>query len=148
MRIELLKDGVTFARLLLAMEIPLVGRTVCKALAQEYSLNDFEVAIENGDNFARLKGLNQETNRCIHAWFKENMDQWENAKSKYPIDVLVVNTESINCSNIPSALEGLNIVVTGKVYGMSRKDIGVLYLFQRSYISKSSDKAYRYVGCG
>ena len=46
------------------------------------------------------------------------------------IDVLAVNTESINCSNIPSALEGLNIVVTGKVYGMSRKDMES-YIYSR-----------------
>lgn len=124
MRLDLLQDekGVTFARFLLAMEIPRVGRTVCKEIAAKYSMSEFESAVRKGGKLSKCR-LDQETNACIRAWFNTNMDQWETAKKEYPITVIGVRTNPLQSSRGVSTLVGTNIAVTGTLLSMTRYEV-------------------------
>lgn len=124
MRLDLLENrkDISFARFLLAMEIPRVGRTVCKALVDKYSMSEFESAVWKGDNLTKCR-LDQETNACICDWFQKNKEQWEAAKREYPITVIGVRTDTVKTPRRISTLVGANIAVTGTLCSMTRFEV-------------------------
>lgn len=144
MRLELLtgKNGISFERFLLAMEIPNVGRTVSIALGKKYSIGEFEEAVKAGADISKCSGLDKETDACIAAWFIENLPLWENMRKQYPITVLPVRTPvDFSPAVGGTALAGKRVAVTGKIGTMTRLEVENLIQSFGGIFSKSVTKA-------
>ena len=71
----------TFERYLVAMDIPLVGRTISRSLGQQFhgSLDDFEQAATGTYDFTQLEDIGTIINDNIHTWFSDmdNLKLWK-----------------------------------------------------------------------
>lgn len=76
----------TFVRYLVAMDIPLIGRTISRLLDAHFSgnLDAFEDAARNGYDFTQIEGIGGISNHNIHTWFAEenNLQMWKTLQTE------------------------------------------------------------------
>jgi len=112
----------TFERYVVAMDIPMVGRTASKELYRYFngSLNAFETAAYNGFDFTELNNFGAVLYRNIRNWFKvkENQCLWKELQT-----MLTINKKSAGKENKESIFAGRTIVVTGKLEYFTRDSI-------------------------
>ena len=139
----------TFERYLVAMDIPMIGRTASRELGRYFdgNLNDFEAAVTGGFDFTVLEGFGATLHNNIHAWFKvqENLQLWKELQKMIDIEKKEAPETTENEGN-PFA--GRTIVVTGKLALFTRSTINAkietLGATAGSTISKNTD----YLICG
>jgi len=112
----------TFERYVVAMDIPMVGRTASRELCRHFngSLKAFETAAYTGFNFTMLQDFGAVLHRNIHDWFKvkENQKLWKELQT-----MLTVNKKNAGKENKESIFAGRTIVVTGKLENFTRDSI-------------------------
>ena len=73
--------NTTFERYVIAMDIPMVGRTKSRILCKVFSgsLMEFEAAVDSGFDFTSLDDFGEILHTNIHEWFKDedNRNLWE-----------------------------------------------------------------------
>lgn len=110
--------NTTFERFVVAMDIPMIGRTAARVLNGIFDgdLDEFEAAVNRGYNFSALEGFGATMNANIHCWFieEENYVLWEELQE-------MVNIEKTTTA-APVA-DGRTIVATGKFVHFSRDSI-------------------------
>jgi len=112
----------TFERFLVAMDIPMVGRTASRTLCREFdgNLNAFLILVKSGFDFTRFNDFGNVLNRNIHNWFKskENQKLWKELQT-----MLTLEKKSAGRKNAGSVFTGRTIVVTGKLENFTRDSI-------------------------
>jgi DNA ligase (NAD+) len=137
----------TFERYVVAMDIPMVGRTASRELCRHFngSLNAFETAAYTGFDFTVLQDFGAVMRRNIHDWFKvkENQKLWKELQT-----MLTVTKKSTDKEKTGSVFAGRTIVVTGKLENFTRDSINTkiesLGAKAGSAVSKNTD----YLICG
>lgn len=73
--------NTTFQRFLVALDIPMIGRTASRTLGELFHENpeELENAVYEGYDFSKLPDFGETLNRNIHDWFdgEENLYLWE-----------------------------------------------------------------------
>ena len=114
----------TFERYVIAMDIPMIGNTASRTLAQKFhaSLEEFEDAIFQMYDFTQLPDFGETLHKNIYEWFQseENWYIWADLRNYVtiappaaPAPVAVPNNPFV----------GKTVVVTGKVEPYSRSTI-------------------------
>ena len=141
--------NTTFERYLIAMDIPMIGRTASRELCRYFNgdLSAFEAAVKSGFDFTKLNDFGDVLHRNIHEWFKLNENQylWEDLQEMVSIEKKGKNTAA---QTTGSPFTGRIIVVTGKLLHFTRNSINdkieSLGAKAGSAVSKSTD----YLICG
>jgi len=112
----------TFERFVIAMDIPMVGRTASRELCRHFngSLNAFETAAYTGFDFTVLQDFGAVLHRNIHDWFKvkENQKLWKELQT-----MLKISKKSAGTKKTGNCFAGRTIVVTGKLESFTRESI-------------------------
>lgn len=114
----------SFERYLVAMDIPMVGRTASRKLGRffDYSLAAFEAAIGVNFDFTQLEGFGETLHNNIHDWFQseENLYLWKELQK-------MVALENPGAATVPTSTDnpfvGRTIVVTGTLENFTRGSI-------------------------
>jgi DNA ligase (NAD+) len=114
----------TFERFIVAMDIPMVGRTASRGLCRRFngSLTDFEFAVRSGFDFTQLNDFGEVLHRNIHKWFavKENQYLWKELQT---MATIVKKNAAKAAKNRGNPFIGRIIVVTGKLENFTRDSI-------------------------
>ena len=141
--------NTTFERYLVAMDIPMVGRTASRELGRYFNgdLYAFENAVYQRFDFTRLDGFGETLHSNIHEWFRknDNYNLWKELKTMLSIE----NKDAKSTKGAPGGpFAGSTIVVTGKLAHFTRDTInakiGSLGAIAGSSVSKNTD----YLVCG
>lgn len=115
--------NTTFERYLVAMDIPMIGRTASRTLARQFhsSLDEFEMAVFDRFDFTQLPDFGEALNQNIHNWFQseENWYTWAELRSY----VKIQPPEAPVPTASDSSFAGMTIVVTGKAEPYSRTEM-------------------------
>ena len=139
--------NTTFERYLIAMDIPMIGNTASRTLAQTFQsdLNAFEEAVVSGYDFTQLPDFGETLQNNIRAWF-ESEDNWY---IWYELRELV---QIAPAAPIPEAtaspFTGLTIVVTGKVEPYTREGINAKIESLGAHAGSSVSSKTDYLICG
>ena len=139
----------TFTRYLIAMDIPLIGRTASRALAQRFhsSLEEFESAVVHGFDFTQLPEFGETLHQNIHQWF-QNEDNWY-FWSELRNHVRVAAPSAVQKAAAPdSPFAGKTVVVTGKVEPYTRDGINAKIESLGGHAGSSVSKKTDYLVCG
>lgn len=116
--------NTTFERFVVAMDIPVVGRTASRELCRQFDgdLTAFEVAVIYGFDFTQLKDFGETLHRNIHDWFtsEDNRKLWKELQSMTTIENKGATTVTEATGN---PFSGRTIVVTGKLEHFTRGTI-------------------------
>ena len=112
----------TFERYLCAMDIPMIGNTASRALAERFhsNLDEFEAAVMDRFDFTQLPDFGETLHKNIYAWFQSE-EHWLLWGELRDWVTLAVPRESQAATANPFA--GKTIVVTGKVEPYSRSEM-------------------------
>lgn len=140
----------TFERYLIAMDIPMIGNTASRTLAQQFhsSLEEFEEAVVTGYDFTQLPDFGNTLHQNIHDWFQSE-DNWliwyelrehvRIAPSAAPAPAVVVDS---------NPFFGMTLVVTGKVEPYTRSEINAFIQSLGAHAGDSVTRKTNYLICG
>lgn len=137
----------TFERFVIAMDIPMIGRTASQELCRHFNgdLSAFESAVIYGFDFTTLQDFGETLHRNIYNWFtsEENRGLWKELQ----IMITIENKNSV-VEATDNLFIGRTIVVTGKLVNFTRESINAaiesLGAKAGSTITKNTD----YLICG
>ena len=114
----------TFERFLVAMDIPMIGRTASRELNHHFNgdLNAFETSVIAGFDFTQFENFGEVLHRNIHEWFSknENKNLWKELQKMVTLENKTAATNEASGDN-PFA--GRTIVVTGTLVNFTRNTI-------------------------
>lgn len=141
--------NTTFERYLIAMDIPLIGNTASRTLAQRFhsSLDEFEAAVCGGFDFTQLPDFGTTLNQNIYDWFRqeENWYLWCELRVYVRIAPPAPEQAEPACDN---PFVGLTIVVTGKVEPYTRGEINAKIEALGAHAGSSVSSKTNYLVCG
>lgn len=118
----------TFVRYLVAMDIPLIGRTISQLMDTHFngSLDAFEDAALNNYDFTQIEGIGSVSNNNIHTWFAEesNLQLWRTLQT----EMTFKERKEKNTMKKESIFTGKTIVATGKLENFTRDEINTAIL--------------------
>lgn len=143
----------TFVRYLVAMDIPMIGRTASRALDNYFggSLDDFEKAAISGFDFTSLPDFGATLSGNIHQWFSvpDNLELWKTLQGEFTFED---RKESITMENKNSVtyspFYGCTIVATGKLEHFTRDGINSKIVSLGATAGSSVTRKTSYVICG
>ena len=143
----------TFARYLVAMDIPMIGRTASRALDNYFggNLDVFEKAATSGFDFTVLPDFGATLSGNIHAWFSvpDNLELWKTLQKEFTFED---RKESITMENKNSVtyspFYGCTIVATGKLEHFTRDGINSKIASLGATAGSSVTRKTSYVICG
>ena len=141
--------NTTFERFVIAMDIPMIGRSASKELRHRFNgdLDALKAAAINGFDFTVLNDFGITLHNNIHAWFRkeENKKFWEELKT-------MVNIESTNAAaaaeTTNNPFTGKTIVVTGKLEHFTRDTINARIQSLGAKAGDSVSKNTDFLICG
>ena len=138
----------TFERYLIAMDIPLIGRTASKTLAQRFysSLDEFESAVIHQFDFTQLPDFGETLHQNIYQWFQneDNWYFWSELRNHVRIATPVPQETAAQIG----PFVGKTIVVTGKVEPYTRDGINAEIESLGGHAGSSVSKKTDYLVCG
>ena len=141
----------TFERYLVAMDIPLVGRTISRSLGQQFhgSLDDFEQAATGTYDFTQLEDIGTIINDNIHTWFSDmdNLKLWKELQKEMTFEERTEETMNVEQSE-QNPFAGRTIVATGKLMNYTRDGIQAKILSLGAKAGSSVSKNTDYLICG
>ncbi|MFI3329262.1 MAG: NAD-dependent DNA ligase LigA [bacterium] len=134
--------NTTFSKFLIGLDIPMVGRSNSKLLAEVYNhdILKFREAVEQGYDFSTIDSLGDIINENIHTWFKDS-DNIQTFEDMFEL----VTFEKVEAVVVSQDNEFNNkvVVVTGTLQNFTRDSINekLVSLGARagSSVSKSTD---------
>nr|WP_325239547.1 NAD-dependent DNA ligase LigA [uncultured Oscillibacter sp.] len=139
----------TFERYLIAMDIPMIGNTASRTLAQQFhsSLDEFEEAVNGGFDFTKLPDFGETLQQNIRQWFQteENWEIWLGLRELVHIAPPAV-PEATQIQSNPFV--GKTIVVTGKVEPYTRTGINAKIEALGAHAGSSVSGKTGYLICG
>lgn len=114
----------TFEQFVVAMDIPMVGRTASRELSRYFNgdLNAMEDAVRGGFNFTGLNNFGETLHCNIHNWFSkdENIKLWKELQT---MTTIKTNGTTAATEGADNPFAGRTIVVTGKLEHFTRDSI-------------------------
>jgi len=139
----------TFARYLVAMDIPMIGRTASRALESYFggSLDEFEKAATSGFDFTTLPDFGATLSGNIHVWFQvpENLDLWRTLREEFEFEN---RKDVVTMENKKNLFHGCTIVATGKLENFTRDGINSKIASLGATAGSSVTRKTSYVICG
>jgi len=139
----------TFERYLVAMDIPMIGRTASRELNRYFNnnLDGFETAVTGGFDFTVLDGFGATLHNNIHTWFNEpkNLILWKELQKMVTVETKDTPATSEGADN-PFA--GSTIVVTGKLVHFTRNSINAKIEELGATAGNTISKNTNYLICG
>jgi DNA ligase (NAD+) len=139
--------NTTFERFVVAMDMPMIGRTASKELSQQFngSLDDFMATVSNGFDFTGLDGFGEVLNQNIHGWFKvkENINLWKELQ-----EMTVIEKKGATWQVSDNPFTGRTIVVTGKLEHFTRDTINAKIVSLGAKAGSAVSKNTDYLICG
>lgn len=140
--------NTTFVRYLIAMDIPMIGRTKSRVLDTIFhgNLDDFEAAAVGDYDFTQLEDFGDILNQNIHTWFADegNLTLWKELQSEMTFekrkDEEIMTKETV--------FKGCTIVATGKLTHFTRDEINNKILELGATPGSSVTKKTSYLICG
>jgi len=141
--------NTTFERYLVAMDIPMIGRTASRELGRYFdsNLDDFEAAVMSGFDFTVLEGFGITLHSNIHAWFKEenNLKLWKELQKMVTVEKKDAPATSEAQGN---PFMGCTIVATGKLVHFTRSSINARIEALGATAGSAVTKDTNYLICG
>lgn len=138
-----------FVRYLVAMDIPMVGRTKSRILNDVFqgNLDDFEAAAAGNYDFTVLEDFGDTLNHNIHAWFSDenNLSLWRKLQKEMNFKSKEENTMT-NVKGNP--FMNKTVVATGKLEHFTRDGINAKILELGGKPGSSVSKKTDYLICG
>jgi len=139
----------TFARYLVAMDIPMIGRTASRALDNYFggNLDALEKAAISGFDFTTLPDFGATLSGNIHDWFQipENLELWRTLREEFEFekrkDVSIME-------NKKNPFGGCTIVATGKLEHFTRDSINSKIISLGATAGSSVTRKTSYLICG
>ena len=143
----------TFARYLVAMDIPMIGRTASRALDNYFggNLDVFEKAATSGFDFTALPDFGATLSGNIHQWFSvpDNLELWQTLQREFTFENRKENVTMENKNNVTfSPFYGCTIVATGKLEHFTRDGINSKIVSLGATAGSSVTRKTSYVICG
>ena len=143
----------TFARYLVAMDIPMIGRTASRVLDNYFggNLDMFEKAATSGFDFTALPDFGATLSGNIHQWFSipDNMDLWKTLQREFTFEDRKENITMENKNSVTySPFYGCTIVATGKLEHFTRDGINSKIASLGATAGSSVTRKTSYVICG
>jgi DNA ligase (NAD+) len=139
----------TFERFVVAMDIPMIGRTASRELCRRFngSLNAFEIAVKDGFDFNQLNDFGGVLNRNIHGWFKEKENQllWKELQT---MTAIKKKSPAETAGKNGNPFAGRTIVVTGKLVCFTRDSVNAKIESLGANAGSSVTKNTDYLICG
>ena len=139
----------TFARYLVAMDIPMIGRSASRALDNYFggSLDEFEEAAISGFDFTVLPDFGATLSGNIHDWFQglENLDLWRTLRGEFEFEN---RKDVVTMENKKNPFVGCTIVATGKLENFTRDGINSKIVSLGATAGSSVTRKTNYLICG
>lgn len=139
-----------FVHFLVAMDIPMIGRTKSRILDAVFSgsLDDFEAAASGHYDFTALEDFGETLNHNIHAWFsnEENLNLWTELQKELTFNSKEEYTMTREVKENP--FMGRTVVATGKLAHFTREGINTKILELGGKPGSSVTKKTDYLICG
>ena len=139
----------TFARYLVAMDIPIIGRTASRALENYFggNLDAFEEAATGGFDFTTLPDFGVTMNSNIHDWFQmpENLNLWGTLRREFTFES---RKDVVTMESKKNPFNGCTLVATGKLAHFTRDGINSKIASLGATAGSSVTRKTSYVICG
>ena len=116
--------NTTFERFVIAMDIPMIGRTASRELSRQFNgdLKQFENAVNNGFDFTQLNDFGEVLHHNIHYWFTSNENKmlWKELQT---MTTITSKESTAVTGSTDNPFNGRNIVVTGTLVHFTRNSI-------------------------
>ncbi len=140
----------TFVRYVVAMDIPLIGRTAGRALDSFFrgNLQAFAKAAVDCFDFTSLPDFGEKMNRSIWEWFHdgENLKLWKTLQKEFHFEEREEKTMKKITENNPFA--GCTVVATGKLEHFTRDGINSRITSLGATAGSSVTRKTDYLICG
>ena len=148
--------NTTFVRFVVAMDIPLIGRTASRILDGHFhgSLRELELAALDRFDFACLEGIGDTMSGNIHEWFRnsDHLLLWRNLQKELNfengMDAEASGEENNMNGTNNNKFAGCTIVATGKLENFTRDGINVRIISLGATPGSSVTKKTDYLICG
>lgn len=142
--------NTTFARYLVAMDIPMIGRTASRELEHYFhgNLREFELAAMDRFDFTCLQDFGETLRDNIHEWFhdSEHILLFRNLQKELHFEERKEENNMTENKNNPFA--GCTIVATGKLNNFTRDGINSKIASLGAIAGSSVTKKTDYLICG
>lgn len=140
----------TFQQFVVAMDIPMVGRTASTALCQVFhgSLDEMRDAVSSGYDFRQIPNFGDMLHSNIHAWFacEENFCLWDDLQAM--VEIQKQNQPCTEEASPKGPFAGKTIVVTGKVEPYTRDEMNSLIVSLGAVVGSSVTRKTDFLVCG
>lgn len=142
--------NTTFARYLVAMDIPMIGRTASRELERHFngSLREFELAAMERFDFTCLQDFGETMRDNIHEWFhdSDHILLWRTLQKEFNFEERKEDNTMTENKNNPFV--GCTIVATGKLEHFTRDGINSKIISLGATAGSSVTKKTDYLICG
>ena len=142
--------NTTFARYLVAMDIPLIGKTASKEIERYFNgnLRQFELAAMDRFDFTCLPDIGDTMRDNIHEWFhdSDHILLWRTLQKELHFEERKEDTIMKEIKNNP--FKGCTIVATGKLEHFTRDSINSKIACLGAVAGSSVTKKTDYLICG
>ena len=142
--------NTTFAKYLVAIDIPLIGKTASREIEQYFNgnLQEFETAALESFDFTTLADIGEIMRDNIHKWFQnpENLLLWQTLQKEFNFKER--NEDTIMTETKKNPFTGCTIVATGKLSHFTRDGINSKIASLGAVAGSSVTKKTDYLICG
>ena len=148
--------NTTFVRFLVAMDIPLIGRTASSILDRHFhgSLRELKLAALDRFDFTCLEGIGDIMSSNLHKWFRNpnNLLLWGSLQNELHfengLDAQTSGDENNMNETTNNTFAGCTIVATGKLENFTRDGINAKIISLGATPGSSVTKKTDYLICG
>ena len=148
--------NTTFVRYLVAMDIPMIGRTAGRALDKLFqgNLRELELAALDYYDFTALEDFGETLSGNIHEWFhnSDNLIMWRTLQKEFTFenvwDAKASGEENTMSETKNNKFTGCTIVATGKLEHFTRDGINTKIAELGAIAGSSVTKKTDYLICG
>lgn len=161
--------NTTFVRYVVAMDIPMIGRTAGRALERYFhgNLQEFAKAVAEGFDFTCLPDFGEKMSRSIREWFhnEENLKLWKTLQKEINFEKREGARSPVDFGSAPTGTErrktmknenstknnpfvGCTIVATGKLENFTRDGINSRIISLGAVAGSSVTRKTNYLICG
>ena len=146
----------TFVRFVVAMDIPLIGRTASRILDRHFhgSLRELRLAALDRFDFTCLEGIGDIMSSSLHEWFRnpDHLLLWGSLQKELHfengLDAEASGEENNMNKTMNSTFAGCTIVATGKLENFTRDGINAKIISLGATPGSSVTKKTDYLICG
>ena len=135
------------AQFLVAVGIPFMGTNNARTIDEYFlgSWDDFEKAIKEKFSFFHIAGISQSLNQSIYNWYA---DEAESRLWRPVLKEITFINQAVKVGENGNPFSNANVVVTGTVNGMNRKDIRELLTLLGAFVNDAVTKNTTYLIVG